>query len=134
MMPASLPSASMMPTQPKPFADISTIASDIGGAERDQRHGRAGVHHVADEFQLRAEPPARMQDAEIERREAAAFQQRDRERIAERKLHQRGGGRREIVRAGLARLRQQQHDVGRLRERAVASAVTAISPMRKRRE
>ena len=60
-----------------------------------------------------------MQDAEVERGEAAAFQERDRERIAERELHQRGRGRREIVRAGFARLRQHQHDVGGLRERAV---------------
>src|SRR5581483_8116967 len=29
MMPASLPPVSVMPTQPKPFADISTIASDM---------------------------------------------------------------------------------------------------------
>ena len=86
-------------------------------------------------FSLRAEPAARMQHAEIERREAAAFQQRDRERIAERKLHQRRGGRREIVRAGFARLRQQQHDVGGACASVLsASAVTAIRPMRKRRE
>ena len=99
-------------------ASSSTIASDIAAPSGDQRHGFAGVHHVADEFELRAEPPARMQAAEVERREAAAFQQRDRERVAERELHQRGRGRREIVRAGFARLRQQQHDVGGLRERA----------------
>ena len=30
MMPTRVPLASMMPTQPKPLADISTTASDIG--------------------------------------------------------------------------------------------------------
>ena len=50
--------------------------------------------------------------------EAAAFQERDRERVAERELHERGGGRRQIVRAGFARLRQHQRHVGGLAERA----------------
>ena len=65
----------------------------------------AGVHEVAHGFQQRAELAARMQQAEIDRGKAAAFQKRDRERVAERELHQRGRGRRQIVRAGFARLR-----------------------------
>ena len=84
------------------------------GAERLQRHRVAGMHEVAGIFQHRAELAAGMQHAEIDRGEAAAFQQRDRQRIAEREQHQRGGGRREIMRAGLARLRQRQRDVGGL--------------------
>ena len=70
-------------------------------------------------FSMRAEPAARMQHAEIDGGEAAALQQRDRERVAERELHQRGGGRREVVRAGFARLRQRERHVGGLAERAV---------------
>ena len=62
------------------------------------------------------------------RGEAAALQQRDRERVAERHLHQRRGGRREIVRAGFARLRQREHDVGRLPERAVGGGGDGDQP------
>ncbi len=76
------------------------------------------MHEVAHEGERGAEPAARMQVAEVDRGEAAAFQKRDGERVAERELHQRGGGGREVVRAGLARLRQHQRDVGRLAERA----------------
>ena len=60
-----------------------------------------------------------MELAEIDRREAAAFQQRDRERVAQRRLHQRRSRGREIVRAGFARLRQGERDVGRPAERTV---------------
>ena len=51
MMPTSVPSRSMMPTQPKPLADISTIASDIGVPSRRKRHRVAGMHDVAHEFE-----------------------------------------------------------------------------------
>jgi hypothetical protein len=57
-------------------------------AKLRQRHGVALVHDVADEFQLRAELAARMQHPEIDRGEAAAFQERNGERVAERELHQ----------------------------------------------
>ena len=70
---------------------------------------------------LDAKFAAGMQDAEIERGEAAAFQQRDGERIAERELHQRGRGRRHIVWAGLARLRQDQCDIGGLGQGGVGA-------------
>ena len=103
-------------------------------AERLQRQRVAVMHEVASVFEQRAEPAAGMQRPEIDRGKAAAFKQRDRQRVAERKLHQRGGGRREIVRAGLASLRQGQRNVGGLAQRGVASAVIAISPMRKRLE
>ena len=49
----------------------------------------AGAHDVAREFEQRAEPAARMQHMEIAVGEAAALQERDRERVAERELHQR---------------------------------------------
>ena len=77
------------------------------------------MHDVADELEHGAEPAARMQTAEVDGGEAAALQKRDRQRIAERGLHQGGGGGGEIVRTGFARLRQRQHHVGRLTERAV---------------
>ncbi len=65
MIPASLPSAPVMPTQPKPFAVITTIASGIEAPSAISGTRFAGVHDVADEFQLRAEPAARMEVAEI---------------------------------------------------------------------
>ena len=115
----------MMPTSLPSRVGDADAAEALGGhlhdrvrhrACRARRSGTASPVCMTSRtnFSMRAEPAARMQDAEVERREAAAFQQRDRERVAERKLHQRGGGRREIVRAGFARLRQQQHDVGGL--------------------
>src|SRR3984885_142539 len=55
-----------------------------------------------------------MQHAEIDRGKAAAFQKRDRQRIAQRQQHQRGGGGGKVVRAGLAGLRQRQRDIGGL--------------------
>jgi hypothetical protein len=101
-----------MPTQPKPFDDISTSASDILVPS-----GRSGTACI---FQHRAELAAGMQHAEIDRGKAAALQQRDRQRIAEREQHQRGGGRREVMRTSLAGLRQRQRDIGGLAQGGVA--------------
>ena len=101
MMPARLPSASVMPTQPNPLLDISTTASAMTVAEASERNRVAGMHQVGDEFQHGAEPAAGMQLTEIERGKAAAFQKRDSERIAQPRLHQGGGGGSEVVRAGL---------------------------------
>ena len=84
------------------------------GPQRLQRHGIAGMHEVAGIFQHRAELAARMQHAEIDRGKAAALQQRDRQRVAQRQQHQRGGGGREVMRTGLAGLRQRQRDIGGL--------------------
>ena len=64
------------------------------------------MHDVADEFQHRAQFAAGMEIGEFQRGKAAAFEQRDRERVADRGLHQRGRGRRQIMRTGFARLRQ----------------------------
>jgi D-arabinose 5-phosphate isomerase GutQ len=74
-------------------------------AARNQRHRLARMHDVAHEFQGSAELSARMKDAKIVRGKAAAFEQRDCQRVAERKLHQRGGRGRQIMRAGFARCR-----------------------------
>ncbi len=89
MTPASLPSA----------VDHRDAAEALGRhfddrirhrrAALDQRQRGARMHDVADEFQRGAELAARMKHAEIDRGKAAAFQQRNGERIAERKLHQR---------------------------------------------
>ena len=69
--------------------------------------------------QPRAEPPARMQAAEILGREGAVLHQRHRQRVAERQRHRRRGGRREADRAGLGRRRQQDRDVGLADQRRV---------------
>ena len=90
------------------------------GAERLGRDGLAGVHDVADEFQHGAELAAGMEVGEFHRGKAAALQQRDRQRVAQRQQHQRGGGGREIVRTGLARLRQRQRDDGGLAQGGLA--------------
>ncbi|MBA7692350.1 hypothetical protein ES703_100917 [subsurface metagenome] len=68
------------------------------------------MHQIAGVFQHRAELAARVEVGKFERGEAAAFEKRNRQGIADRRLHQRGGGRRQIVRAGFAHLRQLQHD------------------------
>ena len=47
------------------------------------------MHHVANEFERGAELAAGMKHAEIDRGEAAAFEERDGECVAERELHQR---------------------------------------------
>ena len=105
------------------------------GAERHERHRVAGMHDLADLGQAGAELAARMEGAEMVRREAARLQQRDRERIADDQLQQRRRRRRQPVRAGLRRLRQQQHHVGFARQRrGLAPEVMAISGMEKRRE
>ena len=113
MMPASLPSrAGDAGRSPKPLADIcSTARPGHLCAERRERYLGAAVHDITGEFQQHTEPAARMQQAEIDRGEAAAFQKTDRQRVAERKLHQRRCGGGEIVRAGLAGLRQHERHV-----------------------
>ncbi len=90
------------------------------------------MHEVAGVFEHRAELAAGMQHAEIHRRKATAFQQRDRQRIAHRQHHQRRGRGREIMRAGLARLRQRQRDIGGLGQRRGGFEVIATTPIRKR--
>jgi hypothetical protein len=86
-------------------------------AKLRQRDGIALVHDVAHESQLCAELSARVQDTEVDGGEAAAFQERDCQRVAKRKLHQRGCGGREVMRAGFARLRQREYDIGGMAER-----------------
>src|SRR5438067_1939063 len=57
-------------------------------ADYRERDLAAGMHDVAHEFEHRAEPAAGVQAAEVDGGEAAALQQRDRDRVAERRLHQ----------------------------------------------
>ena len=78
------------------------------------RH-RINVHQVADMGQACTQPAAGVEDPEIGGRKAAAFQQGDRQGVADDKLHRGGRRRRQPVRAGFGRLRQQQHDIGILR-------------------
>ena len=54
---------------------------------RSERQAIAFVHEVADEFQPGAELAAGVQNLEVAGGEALAFEQRDGEAIAERKLH-----------------------------------------------
>ena len=112
----------MMPTSLPDRVDNADAAETLLGDHHDRvahrrvaadkRHGRVAVHDVADEMQAGAELAAGMEDVEIFGGEAATFEQRDRERVAEGELHQRRGGRREAVRAGLFGARQKQDDVG----------------------
>ena len=82
-------------------------------------HPLAGMHDFAHVGELGAELAARMKSAEIERGEAAALEQRDRQRIAEHELHGRRGRRSKAVGAGLRCGRQGQAHVGLAAERAV---------------
>jgi hypothetical protein len=71
---------------------------------------------------------------EIVGREAARFQQRDRQRVAHHELQQRRCRRRQAVRTGLLRLGQQQHDISLARQRRIGARRQATSGMEKRRE
>ncbi len=109
--------------------DDADAAEGLGGhlvdrlrharAERHERNLGAGVHEIAHQLEHGAELAARVEAAEIERREAAALEQRDCDRIAQRSLHQGRGGGREVVGAGLARLRQSEQHVRSASERAL---------------
>ena len=85
----------------------------------DARNALAGVHDFPHMGELGPELAAGMKGAEIERGEAPAFEQRDRQRVAEHELHRRRGGRGKAVRAGLGRARHRQADIRRAAERAV---------------
>ena len=110
-MPTSAPPASTTPTTPKPLRLISISASAIGASGPISGISSPRVHQVADRRQPRPEPPARMQPAEVLRREGAMLHQRHRQRVAERQRHRRRGGRRQPDRAGLRRRRQHERDV-----------------------
>ncbi len=60
MMPTNLFCASVIPTQPKPLADICRMASDIAAPSWRQRHQVAGMHEVADGSEQRPQLAARM--------------------------------------------------------------------------
>jgi hypothetical protein len=77
------------------------------------------MHEVAGVLKHRPQLAAGMEIGELARGEAAAFQERNGERITEGRLHQGRGGRREVMRAGLAHARQLQHDARRGAERGL---------------
>ena len=79
------------------------------------------MHDLADLRQVGAELAARVKGAEMIWREAACFEQGDRQRITHHQLQQRRCRRRQAVRAGFRRARQQQHHVGRARQRRCLS-------------
>ena len=71
---------------------------------RDARHVVADMHDVADlQQQVAAERAGRMRAREVLGGEAARFEQRDRERIAQHQRGRRAGGRREAERTGFGR-------------------------------
>ena len=89
------------------------------GGNRDARNAVAGVHDFAHMGEFRPELAAWMKSAEVERGEAAALEQRDRQRVAEHELHRRRGRRGEPVGAGLRRTGHRQADIGLAAEGAV---------------
>ncbi len=111
MTPMRRPSRPRTPTQPNALAVITRIASDIGVPRATKRHRLAGMHDVADPQQVAAELAARMEGLEIGGRKALAFEERNRQRVAERHHHRRRGGRRQAHRARLGGARQRQHDI-----------------------
>ncbi len=76
-MPASRPASSTMQTQPKRFFDSVTMASRERAADRRERHAVAAMHDLTHLHQAGAELAARMEGAELVRRELARFQKRD---------------------------------------------------------
>ena len=86
-----------------------------------QRHLLAPVHDVGHAQQTAADHAAGVEHLELVGREAAALEQRDRERVSQRQ-HRRGrGGGRQAERAGLGRARQQERHIRRLGERALGA-------------
>ena len=77
------------------------------------------MHDSAHLLELHAELAARMEAPEIIRRETPAFEQRNRQRVAQRELHRRRGCRREPVRAGFTRTRKREADIGLATESTV---------------
>ena len=85
--------------------------------------------------QAGAELAAGMEGAEMVGREAARLEQRHGQRVADRQLQQRRGGRRQPVRTGFRRLAAATARRPPARASAdVSPAVMAISGMAKRRE
>jgi hypothetical protein len=85
-------------------------------AHRRRRRGDpefvAGAHHVGDGGEPAAEATGRVVSGEVLGREAAFFQERERDRVAEREHDGRAGTRGERQRAGLADRAVHERDVG----------------------
>ena len=111
MMPASRPSASTMTTQPNFLLRHLHHRVRHLGADGDEGDFVAGPHDLGQMRQRRAELAGGVEAAEVVRREAPRFQEGDRKRIADRKLKERGGRRRQSMRAGFGDFRQGQHHV-----------------------
>ena len=100
------------------------------GVRGDARHAVAGVHDFPHMRQLGPELAAWMKRAEVERGEAAALEQRDRQRVAQHELHRRRGGRGfEPVGAGLRRAGIVRQTSASRPSVLLASAVIAINGM-----
>ena len=102
-MPARRPSASTTINAAEP---LGAHLGDSLFHQRPDAHDRqpvARMHDVADELELGAELAARMEDAEMLRRETALLEERDGKRVAEGELHGGRGRRGKPVRAGLLR-------------------------------
>ena len=95
----------MTATQPKPFADISTIASDIARLAPDRERPSPGCITSRTNFKRAPSLPPGWNTPKSMAENPRASEQRDGQRVAERELHQRWSRGRKIVRAGFARLR-----------------------------
>ena len=104
-----------------PSRVIIRIASLIGVPRGDQRHASPRCMMSRTKWRLAPSRPPGWKTWKLSRGEAAALEERDRERIAERELHQRRGRRRKAVRAGFVGARQARARC-RLRGRACSPA------------
>ena len=90
------------------------------GIDVDSRDALAGMHDLAHMREPGPELAAGVEGAEVAGGEAAALEQRDRQRVAEHELERCRGRRRETVRTGLLDVRQNEADVGFAPEGALA--------------
>src|SRR5262249_19046419 len=99
--------------------DAEALVADLGHAVRERRillHARQRVappHQVLDPQQPAAQRPARREQGEVVRREAALLEQRDRQRVAQGHRRRGAGGGRETERTGLLGHVRVERDVRR---------------------
>ncbi len=84
-----------------------------GRARFHERQTVAAMHDIADMNKAGTERAAGMESLEIAWCEAARFEKRNGQRIANGKLHHRGSGGSKPMRAGFSRLRQEKHHIRR---------------------
>ena len=121
-MPSSLPLAIHDGGEPEPLA--AHFVNHVGHFRAGRNAGKifARVHQSFETTQTLAEFSAGMQGGEIFFLEAAALEQRNRQRIAHGERRSSGGGGREIQRAGFFFHGDVEHDVARLRKRGARLA------------